>query len=244
MSFYRTIAADAVLRETMLLRLTLPTLALTALAAAPAHAGPILNPVKPCYVAATEDQREPVAIDGWNFTPFATVSVYVDDIEVQLDPPPQADFDGTLHGTVAAPYIDGDQRRFTVRVVEQANQDNNAAVSALVTRLMVEQTPERASTKQKVRFRGRGFTNLTKPVYAHYVYAGRSRKTIKIGLPAGDCGLFSIKRKQFPFKSSPRVGLWTIQFDQTAKYDPKASPRVPLTIRVSKQVKRPRAQAR
>jgi hypothetical protein len=228
----------------MLLRATLLTVAFAALTAAPAHAGPVLNPIKPCYVAATEDQRELVTIDGWNFTPFATVVVYVDDIDAQLNPPPQADFDGTLHGTVSAPYIDGLQRRFTVRVAEQANLNNNFAVSAMVTRLMVEQSPERASTKQKVRFRGRGFTELTKPVYAHYVFAGKARKTVRIGLPTGDCGLFSIKRKQFPFKNSPRVGLWTIQFDQEAKYDPKASPRVPLTIRVSRSVKRPRAQAR
>ena len=86
-----------------------------------------------------------------------------------------------------------------------------------------------------MRFRGRGFTDLTKPVYMHYVFAGRSKKTIEVGLPTGDCGLFSVRRKQFPFKKSPQVGVWTIQFDQSAKYDPKASPRVPLTVKVRRE---------
>lgn len=226
----------------MLLRSTLLAVALTALAAAPAHAAdPVLNPIKACYVAASEDQREPVAIVGWNFTAFAPAEVLVDST---LQTTTEADFDGKLEGTVAAPYIDEDQRQFTVRVSETNAPERAATVTALVTRLLVEQSPERASTKQKVRFRGRGFTDLSRSVYAHYVFAGRSRKTVRIGRPTGPCGLFSIRRKQFPFKQSPRIGVWTIQFDQEPKYDPKATVRVPLTIRVSKQVKRPQARAR
>ena len=83
-----------------------------------------------------------------------------------------------------------------------------------------------------MRFRGRGFTDLTRPVYAHYVFAGKSQKTVRLGMPTGDCGLFSVRRKQFPFKKSPRVGVWTIQFDQASSYDPKAAVRVPMTIKV------------
>jgi hypothetical protein len=77
----------------------------------------------------------------------------------------------------------------------------------------------------------------------HYVFAGKSRRTKRIGLPKHDCGLFSTKRRQFPFKKSPREGVWTIQFDQEAKYDPKASPRVPLTVKVKKTLTPPRARA-
>jgi hypothetical protein len=33
------------------------------------------------------------------------------------------------------------------------------------------------------------------------------------------------------------VGVWTIQFDQSPNYDPKANPRVPLTIKVKRVVK-------
>ncbi len=73
-----------------------------------------------------------------------------------------------------------------------------------------------------MRFRGRGFTDPTTAIYAHYVFAGRSQKTVRIGMPEGDCGLFSVKRRQFPFKKSPRIGVWTIQFDQEKVYNPKA----------------------
>lgn len=216
----------------MLLRMTLVTAAFAALAAVPASAAE-LKQLKPCYVAATEEQREFVLVDGLGFTPFLTVDVFVDDI---LQASPQASFDGTLRGSVKAPFIEEGQRMFTLRATERDNPANSAIVSAKVTRLSVEQRPAAARTRERVRFRGRGFTTLA-PVYAHYVFAGKSRKTVEIGMPTGDCGLFSVKRRQFPFKKSPQVGVWTIQFDQIEKYDPKASPRVPLTIRVRRTIK-------
>jgi hypothetical protein len=82
-------------------------------------------------------------------------------------------------------------------------------------------------------------------VYAHYVFAGRSRKTVQIAYPQTPCGTFSARRKQFPFKNNPRVGVWTIQFDQNPHYDANAEVRVPMKIRVQRTTVKPRqAQAR
>jgi hypothetical protein len=232
----------------MLLRTLLLTAAFAAFGAAPAAALPQLRPLKPCYVAAQEDQREFVVVDGFDFTPFAFVDLFIDDtLQPKSDPEAQAAYDGTLMGSVPAPYTDSGQRQFTLRVTERVNTDNTASATTKVTRLSVEQVPAKASTRERVRFRGRGFTTrvpgllpdttVPAPVYAHYVFAGKSRKTVRIGTPTGDCGLISSKRRQFPFKKSPQVGVWTIQFDQEAVYNPKAAIRVPLTIRVRKAIK-------
>ena len=149
--------------------------------------------------------------------------------------------------------MESGQRQFTLRVTEHDNPNNTVSAVSKVTRLSVEQSPAKASTKKRVTFRARGFTGLIQPspgvfvrpaVYAHYVFAGKSRKTVRLGVPTGDCGLISSKRKQFPFKKSPQVGVWTIQFDQEAVYNPKAAIRVPLTVRVKKAIKPERAQAR
>jgi hypothetical protein len=231
----------------MLLRTTLSAAALAVLSAAPALAQtpPALEGMKPCYVVATESQRESVNVIGHNFTKFAYIDVFVDDIQAEYaGDPPQADLYGNLNGSVRAPFIDEGQRTFTLRATEHDNSASSATATSKVTRLSVEQTPASASTRERVRFRGRGFTDLTKPLYMHYVFGGKSRRTIQIGLPTGDCGTFSVRRKQFPFKKSPKRGVWTIQFDQTPTYDPKASPRVPLTIRVSKKIKPKRARER
>jgi hypothetical protein len=232
----------------MLLRTLLLTAAFAALGAAPAAALPQLQPLKPCYVAAQEEQREFVVVDGLNFTPFAFVDVFVDDtLQPKSNPEAQAAYDGTLKGSVPAPFIESGQRTFTLRVTERDHVDNTASATSKVTRLSVEQVPAKASTRERVRFRGRGFTmrapglipdtTVPAPVYAHYVFAGKSRKTVRIGTPTDDCGLISSKRRQFPFKKSPQVGVWTIQFDQEAVYNPKAAIRVPLTIRVRKAIK-------
>ena len=63
-------------------------------------------------------------------------------------------------------------------------------------------------------------------------------------MPTGPCGTFSIKRRQFPFKNSPRRGVWTIQFDQERAYNAKAAVNYRLTVRVRKAVKPERARAR
>lgn len=227
----------------MLLRSLLVAAALAVLAAAPASAQSTLADLKPCYIAAQKDQTEPVLVDGAGFTPAKDVVIYVDEIEAQKA---TADLGGRVLGTVDAPFIEEGERPFTVRVSEISDVGvvNSVTKTSRVTRLSVTQTPSRAQTRERVRFRGRGFTDLSQPVYAHYVFAGKSQKTVRLGLPSGPCGLFSVKRKQFPFKNSPRRGVWTIQFDQQRTYDPKAQVRFSLTVRVSKQIKPQRAPAR
>jgi hypothetical protein len=220
--------------ESMLLRSIPVAAALAAFSAAPAEAVPALQPLKPCYVAATEEQREPVAVHGSGFTPLVTADILVDGA---VQTTPTTTFDGKLDGEVPAPFVEEGERTFTLTVTETLAQQNTATQTSTVTRLAVEQTPAEASTRRRVRFRGRGFTDLTRPVYAHYVFGGRSRKTVRIGMPAGDCGLFSVRRRQFPFKKNPRVGMWTIQFDQEATYNPQAAIRVPLSVRVRRQIK-------
>lgn len=242
-TFYRTSEADAVFMTTMFLRTSIMAACLAAGTAAPASAADLTQALKPCYVVAAEDQREPIEVKATGFTAFDKVDIYVDEV---LQDQPQALFDGSISGIVRAPWQEEGQRSFTLRASEQATPANNLAATSLVTRLSVAQTPSRASTGEHVRFRGRGFTEPGLPVYAHYVFAGKSRKTVRLGLPQGPCGTFSVKRTQFPFKNAPRVGVWTIWFDQRPQYDPKAPVpvRVPMTIKVRRAPKQERAQLR
>ncbi len=237
----------------MLLRSLFVAAAIAALAAAPASAEPVLNDLKPCYVAAQEEQREPVLVEGAGFTPTKMVDIYIDDI---WQAEPTIDLEGGLSGTVNAPFIEEGERPFTLRVSERETTTGGATNSVTkvsrVTRLSVTQSPSKAATRERVRFRGRGFTDPVqdgipsslRPVYAHYVFAGQSQKTVRLGVPNGPCGKFSVKKRQFPFKHSPRRGVWTIQFDQERAYNPKAAVRYSLTVRVRKAVKPQRPRAR
>ncbi|HET6547384.1 MAG TPA: hypothetical protein VFG79_02930 [Solirubrobacter sp.] len=203
--------------------------------AAPASAAPVLAPLNRCYIAAAPEptQRERVRVSATGFTPLATVDIYVDDV---FQDETQAFYDGSIDGAALAPYSDEPQRPFTVRLTERDAPINTAAQASLVTRLAVEQVPSRAGTRRRVRFRGRGFTSLD-TVYAHYVFAGKSRRTVRIGHAHGPCGTFSKRRRQFPFKRRPRAGSWTIWFDQERTYNPNASPRVSLEVTVKKRAR-------
>jgi hypothetical protein len=232
----------------MTLRLALAGAAIATLAAVPqTAAAATIDPLKPCYVAARQDQRETIRVVAHGFTPGAFVNLYIDNV-FQQPPvgtaPPQADPNGDVGsdatpGYVMAPYPETRQRLFQLRLTEPPKNPADptdlgisATATAKVTRLMVTQTPRTATTSSRVRFRGRGFTQPGAAVYAHYVFAGKDRQTVRVATPYGSCGLFSVKLRQFPMKK-PRVGTWTIQFDQLRKYVPNPPIFTSLAITVA-----------
>jgi len=214
--------------------------ALGPLAAAAAAQAPVLDKLEPCYVAAQPDQRQRVDVNGHGFTPYAYVDVYVDDVLQSVPPgsaPPQADVNGDVKGSVSAPFIPIGVHRFTLRLTQHDAPVNTVTATSKVAALTVEQRPARASTRSRVSFSGRGFTTPG-TVYAHYLFAGHSHKTVRISRTHGACGQFSRRMRQFPFRHSPKVGTWTIQFDQTRHYDPaQENVAVRLTIKVHRTIK-------
>jgi hypothetical protein len=209
-------------------------------AAAPAAPPPTLAPLaQKCYVSARPDQTQPIDIHASNFMPGALVDVFIDEVQVPTPPgatPPQADANGDLNGSVPAPFIASGQRWFTLRLTERSAAAGTVSTRAKVTALSVTSSPSRPrNTSTRVRFRGRGFTNRLMPIYAHYVFNNRVRETVRIaGKPFGDCGQFSVRRRQFPFKN-PRVGTWTVQFDQEQAYNPNALVYTRLKIVVTRK---------
>lgn len=199
-------------------------LALLALLALPgaAHAA-ALAPLKPCYVSVTSQQggkpqiiREDMNLAGSGFTPNALVDVQVDG---RLERSVPADAGGNL--TVSAldsPYRATGQGPFSVTAAEQGNPANAVTVQSNVTALALSLQPRRARPTSKVRFRGRGFTG-TGGVYAHYLFRGKLRKTVRLkAKAAGPCGTFTVRKRQIPLK--PRLGKWTLQVDQEKAYSP------------------------
>ena len=203
----------------MTARLIPATLVAFAALAAPAAAAPTMQPLKPCYVSAGEanDRRERMQIAGTGFTPNALVDVLIDGVAVASG---TADPLGELAASVSAPYQDAGERAFTLSVVERENPAQVASAPSRVTALAMTLRPRQARPSKRVRFRGRGFTGQG-PVYAHYVFAGRVRKTVRLGRPEGACGTFAVRRRQIPLRR-PRTGAWTLQVDQRREYS--ASP--------------------
>jgi hypothetical protein len=190
-----------------------------------------LDPLKPCYVSVDQSSREPVQVNAGGFAPGSSVAVAIDGENLQsgLAVLP----DGTISGSVAAPFQAAGQRPFTLSVTEEGNPANTVAASSLVTALSLRVKPKRAAPRKRVRFIGRGFTSGL-PVFGHYVFGGKLRKTVRFGVPAGPCGTFDVKRRQIPVKK-PRTGRWTLQADTARAYskDPET-----VFVRLAITVKR------
>jgi hypothetical protein len=196
---------------------TVRILAATALVlgilAAPAAAA-TLDPLKPCYVSAGagDDRREAVVLHGAGFTPGAMVDIFIDGVPAASGP---VDAVGEVDARVLAPFQREGARDFTITVAEQNNPANVVTVTSRVTALRVTLSPREARPTAKVLYRGSGFT-ADAPVFAHYLYGGAVRKTVRLVRRPEACGAFEVRRRQIPVR--PRVGNWTVQIDQQQTY--------------------------
>ena len=211
---------------------------IVALAApAAAQAAPTIAPLKPCYVTAKTDegrQQEPMQITGAGFAPNASVNLTIDGQPVEDGTNLQADQNGNLPlPPVPAPFVRRGSREFTVTLTEVNNPANTVSATAKSTALGVSVKPEEARPSDRIRFKGKGFTE-DRPIYAHYRYKGKVRKTVRMAREPRSCGGFKVRRRQIPVRR-PGLGLWTIQFDQSKEFvDPEVTPIVfvRLAIRI------------
>jgi hypothetical protein len=217
----RTIAGSAAL----LISLAVP---------AAAQAVPTIQPLKPCYVTANTaqgPQSEGVKITATGFTPNSKVDLAIDGVTIDGGDDLQTDTAGTLDlaSLVPAPFVPAGSRTFTVTLTEEGNPANTVSTTAKSTALGVTLTPSSAAPSQKIRFKGLGFTE-EKAIYAHYVYKGKLRKTVRMARRPRDCGGFSARRRQIPIRN-PGLGKWTVQFDQSKRFvDPTETPIVFVRI--------------
>jgi hypothetical protein len=189
---------------------------------AAAHAAPVMSPLKPCYVTANTaagPQQEGVAIQASGFTPNSKVDLAIDGAQPNGGAGLQTDQTGSITlppETVPAPFIPSGQKPFTVTLTEQGNPANTVSASSLTTALGVDLKPQRARPSRVIRFKGSGFTGK-KPVYAHYVYKGKVRKTVRMARKTSDCGGWTSHKRQIPVADA-KTGTWIVQFDQSKKY--------------------------
>ena len=198
--------------------------ALAALALLPATAqAAALTPLKPCYVSVTQRTpgappqitREALDLGGSGFTAGALIDVSFDGT---LDRTIQADAAGNLPPQILqSPYQARGQGTFTLTAAERGNPINTVSLPSRATALTLSLKPKKAKPSKRIRFKGAGFT-AQKAVWAHYLFKGKVRKTVRlVRRISNPCGTFSVRRKQIPIKR-PRLGVWRLQVDQQRKY--------------------------
>lgn len=192
---------------------------------------PQLHQVQPCYVSVSSTKRQRLDTFATGFQPNA-------DVDVTIDGATQIDTANDLGAVdlrrIAAPYERRGQRSFTITVTERGDPTVTVSATAWVTALTVRLRPRQAGTSERVRFRGRGFTQ-DRPIFGHYVLRGRVRRTVRLARrPRGACGRFSVRRRQIPLRN-PAPGRWLLQVDQQRRWSSQPdSVFVPVTIRVER----------
>lgn len=194
---------------------------------ASAQAVVTIDPLKPCYVSAETPagpQTEGILIRATGFTPNSTVDLSLDGQPVQGGQGLQVDNTGllALQSAVPAPFVANGTREFPLTLTEVNNPANTATATAMTAALDVGVTPRRARPSKVIRFKGGGFTAPT-GVYAHYLFKGKLRKTVRMVRKTNVCGGWTAHRQQIPVKR-PKAGLWTIQFDQSKRYRDATDP--------------------
>jgi len=196
-----------------------------------------ITPLGACYRSVDELTREAVPVRGQDFTPGEVVTVRIDGQVVAEGIKVRSD--GTIDGTVPAPYQGSGERPFTLTITEDNTPVNTASAASRVTALGLQLKPRKAKPSRRVRFRGRGFAEAGGVVYAHYVRAGKVRRTVRLGVAKGPCGRIDVMRRQFPIRK-PRVGRWTLQVDNQPSYSAEpVSVVVRIPIDVKKDLRRP-----
>jgi len=207
---FRTLAASGAL----LIVLAVP---------AAAEAATIQPLEKACYVTAgtrANPQGEGVKLAATGFTPNSLVDLAIDGQVIQGGSGLQTDANGAIGVlsplVIPAPFIKTGSGDFTVSLTEQGNPANTVSVVGRHTALGVKVKPKRAKPSKKIRFKGAGFTQ-DKAVYAHYIFDGKLKKTVKMSGNPNACGEWKKRAQQIPV-DDPSTGIWTVQFDQLKKY--------------------------
>lgn len=195
----------------------LPVVAVAA-AATPAQAATITT--VPCFpYVRGADTKLPIVATG--FTPGSFVRVYMS----PANKPPaiatstNADAAGAF-GLQAFPpsFAPFNRNLQTFNLIGEDRTNPAAPIVGASTFQMARfgltsspSSPKRP--KQKVKYTARGFT-AGKPVYIHFRFGGKTRKTVKLGVAKGPCGIVSRRMSAVPTKV--RYGDWRTYTNQSA----------------------------
>jgi hypothetical protein len=130
----------------------------------------------------------------------------------------QADAAGNLVSRVDPPPLHASstvEQDFTLAAVDRSNPLIIATLKFRQVRFGFDAKPSTGRPTRKVTYTARGFLP-GKPIYAHFRFAGLTRRDVRIGVADSPCGIASKRMRLLPTKT--RFGTWTVYMDQSRKY--------------------------
>lgn len=200
---------------------TLPILAV-ALAAAAAPAGAAVVTTLPCVQYSPGEQSMPIMGTGFSPTGLVTLATTTpsNPNPVPLSSSP-TDAGGAFARAVLPPLLASPkvhQQSFTLVATDLTNAAapvQSPPFSFQVVRFGMTMTPAPKRPAQIVNYTARGFT-AGKPVYVHFRFRGQTRRTVRLGVASGPCGIVSKRMRAMP--TTAHVGQWATYTNQSTQW--------------------------
>jgi hypothetical protein len=217
----RAIGAQLLASRRLLAAACAAALAAAAGDAGAASAAPTIATKIPCVANLGLGGALTVPVTGSGFSPNGVVALST---STRSDPAPKAlasvraDPGGNVTSRVDPPPFHSRttvEQSFDLIATDVANPANTARSTFRQVRFGFDATPSTGRPARRVTYTARGFLP-GKAVYAHFRFRGRTRRDVRVGLPAAPCGIVARKMRLLPTKT--RFGTWTVYMDQSPTY--------------------------
>ena len=193
------------LRRTVLLAIGL-ALALPSVAAA----GTVqFNPPVPCLQEGLK-----YGIVGSGFSPDVNISIgegkslHTDSSGAFASEP--------TDGLLAPEYDSLSPTTVTLNVEDPLDPARNTTLSFMEAEFG-SNLPVNGKPNKVVTWQFAGFLNSA-PIYAHYLYQRKEKKTVRFGAGQGPCGTLTKRAVRFPIKKPKNFGTWEVRVDSNPKW--------------------------
>jgi hypothetical protein len=155
-----------------------------------------------------------LTISGTAFTPGGQVAISGDTTGMAM-----ADALGVFRTEIVAPPV----AELGPRIVAVTATDVTNPVNVTTLRMKVVRAafgsnlPIAGRPGEVTTWRFAGFAP-SRPIYAHFIRGGRSRRDYRFGVARGDCGTLSVRAPRIPGVGTLRPGRWTLRLDQRMTY--------------------------
>ena len=225
----------------VLRRVTLAAAAAAPLLAAPgAHAAEIRT--LPCVAYVAGDETLPIL--GSDFTPNGLVRVFTNSAASRtpraLVLSPVNALGAFTTSTLPPPFVPPNRNRQRFNLIGYDTTNPAAPIVAMsrfeIVRFGLTRSPLPSRPRQRVTFTARGF-RPGRPVYVHFRFAGRTRRTVNLGIARPPCGIASKRLPALPARI--RYGTWETYVDQTRRFSQRTRPRWVDTFGITRPPDRP-----
>jgi hypothetical protein len=221
-------------------RAALPLAAAAPTVAAPgAYAAEIRT--LPCVAYVAGDQTLPILATG--FTPNGLVRVFTRSAAARtpraLGVAPANAMGAFAMSALPPPFVPPDRNRQTFSLIGYDTTNPASPIVATfrfeVVRFGLTRSPLPSRPRQRVTFTARGF-RPGRPVYVHFRFAGRTRRTVNLGVARPPCGIASERLPALPARI--RYGTWEVYVDQSRRFSQRTRPRWFETFGISRPRRR------